>query len=445
MSTPQIQQAGGAGTAQANWQAKGFIRFGLICVLILGGGFGGWAATASLSGAVIAMGQLRVQSNKQVVQHPDGGVVGAIMVRDGDVVKAGSVLLRLDDKLRRAELAGVESQLFEIIARRGRLEAMITGAKEVIFDPELVKRAAVDKNINALMEGQRALLAAQRDSQAKQFAILGERIAQLRVQIEGTEAQIKALVEQTDLIGQELTDKEKLLKSKHIRVSEVLALKREQSRLVGQAGELRARVGQLKGQITEAEIEQSRLTTSRLEEAISESRELGFRELEQKQRQASLQEQLARLDIRAPKSGTVIENTVHALQSVIRPADPIMFIVPNDTDLVIEARVEPTDIDVIHVGQDATLRLSALNSRTTPELFGEVVTISADVTVDEQTGLSFYLLELRLKPGEIEKLEGQELVAGMPVEVYVQTGKRTPLEYMVKPISDYFNRALREG
>ena len=269
--------------------------------------------------------------------------------------------------------------------------------------------------------------------------------AELRVQIEGTEAQIKALIEQTELIGQELTDKEKLLKSNHIRVSEVLALKREQSRLVGQAGELRARVGQLKGQITEAEIEQSRLATNRLEEAIAESRELGFRELEQKQRQASLQEQLARLDIRAPKSGTVIENTVFALKSVIRPADPIMYIVPNDTDLIIEARVEPTDIDVIHVGQDATLRLLALNSRTTPELFGEVVTKSADVSTDDQTGLSYYRLELRLKAGEVEKLEGQELVAGMPVEVYVQTGKRTPLEYMVKPISDYFNRALREG
>ena len=445
MSTPQIQMAGGPAQGQRNWSAKGFIRFGLICVLILGGGFGGWAATASLSGAVIAMGQLRVQSNKQVVQHPDGGVVGAIMVRDGDVVEAGSVLLRLDDKLRRAELAGVESQLYEIMARRGRLEAVITGASKITFDPELVERASTDKNINALMEGQRALLAAQRNSHSKQYAILGERIAQLRVQIEGTEAQIQALIEQTELIGQELTDKEKLLKSKHIRVSEVLALKREQSRLAGQAGELRARVGQLKGQITEAEIEQSRLATSRLEEAIAESRELGFRELEQKQRQASLQEQLARLDIRAPKSGTVIENTVFALKSVIRPADPIMYIVPNDTDLIIEARVEPTDIDVIHVGQDATLRLSALNSRTTPELFGEVVTKSADVSTDEQTGLSYYRLELRLKAGEVEKLEGQELVAGMPVEVYVQTGKRTPLEYMVKPISDYFNRALREG
>ncbi len=444
MSVPQLD--GPAATAKGDgWSGGGFIRFGLICVLILGGGFGGWAAMAQLSGAVIAMGQLRVQSNKQVVQHPDGGVVGEILARDGDVVKAGDVLLRLDAKLLRADLAALESQLFEIMARRGRLEAEITAKKSITFDPELVERAKSDKNVSNLVEGQRALFAVRKDSFSKQFAILDERKAQLHEQIAGTEAQVNAMVMQTDLIARELVGKERLLKSGHIRESEVLALKREQARLNGQAGELRSRIGQLKGQITEAEIEQTRLSTTRLEEAISESRELGFRELEQKERRGSLLERLSRLDIRAPKDGVVIDSNVHAIASVVRPADPIMYFVPNDTDLVVDARVEPTDIDQMSVGQEAILRFSALNSRTTPEMFGEVVTVSADVITDDQTGLSYYKVEVRLKPGELEKLEDQELVAGMPVEVYLQTGKRTPIAYLVQPITDYFKRAMREG
>lgn len=446
MSTPpQLAGPEDGGKGGDRWAARGFIRFGLICVLILGGGVGGWAATALISGAVIAMGQLRVQSNKQVVQHPDGGVVGKINVRDGDVVEAGAVLLRLDDTLLRAELAALESQLFEIMARRGRLEAEITHAKEVTFDTELIQRGETDSGVRALMEGQMALFKARQETFSKQIAILNERKAQLGEQIVGTEAQIKALEEQTRLIRDELLDKEELLKKGLIPKSAVLELQREEARLLGQAGELRARIGQLRGQITEAEIEQTSLSTKHLEEAIAESRELGFRELEQKERRISFRERLSRLDIRAPRSGVVIESTVHALKSVIRPADPIMYIVPNDGDLVVDARVDPVDIDQIHVGQEATLRFSALNARTTPEVLGEVVTKSADVFTDDKTGISYYRLEVMLKPGELEKLEGQELVPGMPVEVYVQTGKRTPLEYMVKPITDYFNRAMRES
>ena len=445
MKRPLIENADAPAATAEKWAARGFMRFGLVCVLVLGGGFGGWAAMAQISGAVIAGGQMRVQSNKQVVQHPDGGVVGEIIARDGDVVEAGDVLVRLDDTLLRSELAALENQLFEIMARRGRLEAETTGRGSISFDSELVERGKTDPGVQALLDGQRALFAARRESIDKQFAILDERKAQLREQIAGTEAQIEAMDLQTELITQELTDKERLLKGGHIRMSEILALKREQARLIGQAGELRARIGDLRGRITEAEIEQNRLGTTRLEEAISESRELGFRELEQKERRISYQERLSRLDIRAPRSGVVIDSTVHAIQSVVRPADPIMYVVPNDADLVVDARVEPTDIDQVRPGQETILRFSALNTRTTPEIFGEVVNVSPDVITDEQTGLSYYKAEVKLRPGELEKLEDQALDAGMPVEVYIQTGRRTPLAYLVKPISDYFNRAMREN
>ena len=217
-----------------------------------------------------------------------------------------------------------------------------------------------------------------------------------------------------------------------------------QARLQGQAGDLISRIAQLRGQITEIARQQNQMRAARLEEAIAESRELGFRELELQERRFSLQDQLSRLEIRAPVGGIILDSTVHALKSVIRPAEPIMYIVPSDSELVVDARVEPINIDQMYPGQDAVMRFSAFNTRTTPEIFGKIAKTSPDVTVDEQTGLSYYKAEVKMNEGELAKLEGQELVAGMPVEVYIQTGERTPLNYLMKPITDYFNRALTE-
>ncbi|MEM7422878.1 MAG: HlyD family type I secretion periplasmic adaptor subunit [Pseudomonadota bacterium] len=426
------------------WGAGGFIRFGLIFVLVLGGGFGGWAATASLSGAVISMGQLRVETNRQVVQHPDGGVVGEIMIREGDIVGAGDVLIKLDDTLLRSELAAQESQLFEIMARIGRLEAVQTGASSIDFDPELLEVAAQNEQIEKLMRGQRSLWRAQQKSLETELNILDERKEQLGDQIIGSEAELSALREQSDLIEKELVDMRALLQKGLVPATRVLSLEREAARIRGQAGQLTSQVAQLRGQISELDTEAVRLNRSVLEESISEARELEFRELELKERRLSLKEQLSRLDIRAPRSGRILDLSVHAIKSVIRPADPVLFVVPNDSSLVVDAQVEPIHRDSVFGGQETVLRMSGLNTRTTPEIFGEITNISDDSIVDEQTGAAFYKAEIRLKDGEIEKLEGQELVAGMPVEVYIQTGERTPVNYLLKPITDYFYRALRE-
>ncbi|MEL7000880.1 MAG: HlyD family efflux transporter periplasmic adaptor subunit, partial [Pseudomonadota bacterium] len=218
----------------------------------------------------------------------------------------------------------------------------------------------------------------------------------------------------------------------------------EAARLQGESGRLISQIAQLRGQISQIDIEALRMDAAVREEAITELRELGFRELELKERRLSLIERLSRLEIRAPRPGTVLDMTVHAIKSVVRPAEPILYVVPSDSDLIVDARVDPLNRDQVDPRQETVLRFSGLNTRTTPELFGEVKNISRDSIVDEQTGMAYYKAEVAFREGELEKLEGEELIAGMPVEVYIQTGDRTPLNYMVKPITDYFNRAMRE-
>ena len=330
------------------------------------------------------------------------------------------------------------------MARRGRLEAEQIDAETVEFDPELLEAAARTPGVEKLVQGQRSLFAAKRESLSREMAALDERKLQLQDQIQGSEAQLTAMRRQSELIEQELVDQRSLLAKGLAQASRVLSLEREAARLEGQAGELLSQIAQLRGQISETEIQQLQRIAKLREESITELRELGFRELELKQRRLSLREQLSRLDVRAPRSGIVLDMMVHALQSVVRPAEPILYVVPTGTDLVVDARVEPMHVDQVWNGQEAVLRFSAFNARVTPEIFGTVQRVSPDVIQDEATKQVFYKAEVALNEGELAKLEGQELVPGMPVEVFIQTGERTPLNYMVKPITDYFNRAMRE-
>ncbi|MGF1552908.1 MAG: HlyD family type I secretion periplasmic adaptor subunit [Paracoccaceae bacterium] len=426
------------------WSGRGFAIFGIICVIVLGGGFGGWAATANIAGAVVAQGQLRVESERQVVQHPDGGIVGEINVREGDMVGAGATVIRLDGTRLNSELAALESQLYEIMARRGRLEAEQADLDEITFDPELIEVAAKRENVARLMQGQQNLFEARLDSMETEMRVYAERQAQVRQQITGVDAELEAIARQASLAEEELADMRSLYDKGLARRDRIMALDREAARLQGQEGQLVARRAELGGQISQLKEEQLRLGKTRREEAIAELRELGFRELELKERRIQLEDQLSRLDVRAPREGIVYDMQVHALESVVRAADPILYIVPTDSALVVEAQVDPASIDQVHVGQEAVLRLTAFNTRTTPEVFGDVIKVSADAFFEEQTGRSYYKVDVELREEAFEVLEGKELVAGMPVEVYLQTGARTPIAYLMKPMTDYVNRAWRE-
>ncbi|NDV99180.1 HlyD family type I secretion periplasmic adaptor subunit [Salipiger sp. PrR002] len=421
------------------------LMLGLIALLILVGGFGTWAATTNISGAIVAGGQIQVERNRQVVQHPDGGVVEEIVVDEGDVVEAGDVLVKLDPTLLQSELNIVEGQYFELVARRARLQAERDGSEELTFDETLLKVAEYDDEVQELIEGQRNLFFARLESMNRESEQLTKRRDQIVNQVEGLDAQQTALNSQLSLIEEELDDQKSLLDRGLAQASRVLALQREEARLSGEVGDLTAQKAESEGRMTEIDIEVLKLTTSRREEAITQLRDMQYRERELAEQRSALLEKLKRMEIRAPVSGVVYGLTVFAPRSVIRAADPVLYLIPQDRPLVITAQVPPIHIDQVHVGQEVTLRFSALDQRRTPETFGTVTQISADSFTDENTSASFYRAEIMLDEGQIDRLpEGTSLVPGMPVEAFLRTADRTPLAYLVKPFTDYFSKAFRE-
>ena len=430
---------------QPQWSARRPILTGALTVLVLVGGFGAWSSLSNISGAIVTPGLIEVEQNRQIVQHPDGGVVVEIAVTEAQTVKAGDLLVRLDGSLLQSELAIVEGQLFETMARRARLEAERDDAEAPVLAGELAGLATTRPDVADQIEGQRRLFLARRETLAKQTEQLERRRDQIAAQVIGIDAQKSAQTEQIALIGRELADQQSLLDKGLAQSSRVLDLEREQSRLKGGLGELIANRAQAEGRATEVELEILRFAALRREEANTQLRDLGPQALELAERRRALTERIARLEIRAPVSGIVLGLQVTTPRSVIRPADPVAYIIPQDRPLVIVAQVSPIHIDEVHVGQPVRLVFSAFIARTTPELTGTVVTVSADALTDTRNQTSFYRAEIVLDPGEIEKLEGLTLVPGMPVEAFIQTGARTPLAYLVKPFTDYFKRAFRES
>jgi len=427
------------------WSVRKPMIVGVLGLLLLVGGFGTWAAMTQISGAVIASGQIEVDQNRQVVQHPDGGVVEEILVEEGNAVDAGTVLIRLDPNELQSELAIVESQLFELMARRGRLEAERDERETITFAPLLLETAESRPDVRNLKDGQRRLFEARRASIAQAIEQLQKQQEQIADQITGITAQQGSMDQQLALIERELTDQQSLFDRGLAQVSRVLSLQREAARMSGTVGELAANEAQARGRITEIDIEILNLQSRRREEAITQLRDIQSRELELHERRRALLERMSRLDVTAPVAGIVYDLRVFARRSVIRPADPVLYIIPQDRPLVINARVEPIDIDKLSIGQEVTLRFSALDQRATPELTGSVKLISADAFEDEATRQSYYRAEIVLGEGEQAKLpEDATLLPGMPVEAFIRTEDRTPLAYLVKPLTDYFTKAFRE-
>ncbi len=437
---------GGDPEILAAWSARTPLTLGLIAVFLLVGGLGTWAVTSTLSGAIVASGMIEVETNRQAVQHPDGGVVDAVLVREGDKVEAGQVLIRLDRERLTSELSIIESQLFKLMAQRGLYEAERDGATEITFDPEIT--TAVDRypEIGEMLVSNRRLFEQRVENLASSTDQLGKRKAQIASQIEGLEAQHTALKSQLALVAEELTGQLRLQEQGLAQLPKILGLQREQARLEGSAGEIIASIAQSEGQITEIDIEIQKLKAQMREEAIARLSEQEGNELELAERRRALLEQLNRLDIRAPLTGAVHELSVFGEQSVIRPAEPILFIVPQDRPLIIGVQVDTIHIDQVHVGQEVVLRFSAFDTRRTPEIWGRVISVSPDVIQDERTGISYYRARAEISEGEIGKLpEGSVLVPGMPVEAYLSTGERSPAAYLMKPLADYFSTAFREN
>jgi len=422
------------------------LLIGFVALFVLLGGFGTWAVITEISGAIVATGRIEVDRNRQVVQHLDGGIVSEILVDEGDMVKAGDPLISLDESLIRSEIAITEGQLFELMARRGRLEAERDKAQSISFDTTLQQAAEDNAEISDLVQGQIRLFEARKDTLEQEIDQLGKRREQIADQVDGIESQSTALVAQLELIDEELKGQEDLLQKGLAQAARVLSLKREKARLAGQVGELKASKAQAEGRITEIDIELLKLQASRREDAITTLRDLQYRELElQEERNAQI-ERLSRLSIRAPVSGIVYGLTVFAERSVIRPADPLLYLVPQDRPLFIAAQIEPIHVEQVHVRQNVILRFSTFDQKTTPELDGTVSQVSADIFTDETTGASYYRAEILVNDGEVDRLpDDLVLIPGMPVESFLKTDERTPLSYLVKPFADYFAKAFRES
>ncbi len=441
MSGPSQSQPSGQ-----NWSARGAVIVGLLGLLVLVGGFGSWAILSNIAGAVVASGKFEVDRNRQVVQHIDGGVVDEILIDEGDTVVAGQTLIKLDASELVSQLVITEGQLFELMARRGRLEAERDTLNTIDFAPELSDLAPRRPEVADLIAGQERLFLARKASQSREIEQLQKRALQIQEQIIGIKAQQASMRAQLELIDQELVGQQSLLDRGLAQASTVLTLRRTKANLQGSLGELIASEAESNERITELDIETLKLGTSQREEAITQLRDLRYQELELSETRRSLRERLERLDIRAPVSGIVYGLSVQTPRSVIRPADPVLYLVPQDRPLVIAAQVEITDVNHLYIGQDVAVRLPALDQVTTPELVGTVSLVSADAFQDEQSGAAFYRVEITLNPGEQSRLPSDViLLPGMPVESFIRTADRSPLSYLVQPLMAYFVRAFRES
>lgn len=416
------------------------LALGGVAVLVIGAG--GLSAATELSGAVLAPGAVVVESHSKKVQHPTGGVVGEIAVREGVRVKAGDIVIRLDETVARANLSMIEKSLDELAARQARLSAERDGVEHLVFPPSLNDRSG-DVEVQALLESERRFFESRRESRAGQKSQLAERISQLREQIDGLELQAAAKADEIALIRDELAGVQSLYDKNLVPLNRLTALKREETRLRGERGQLVSNVAQAKGRISETELQVIQIDQDLRTEVSKELREIQAKTAELVERKIAALDQLKRIDIRAPQDGVVHQLAVHTVGGVIGPAEPLMMIVPESDELSIQVQVNPQDIDQIHLGQETALRLSAFNQRTTPELKGSVKLIPADLVTDQRTGIQTYPVRIEISKEELAKLGDLKLMPGMPVESFIRTGYRSVASYLMKPLTDQMQRAFR--
>ena len=417
---------------------------GVVIVAFLAIGVGGWASTAEISGALIAQGSIVVDSNVKKVQHPTGGVVGELRVRDGDRVKAGDILIRLDETVTRANLAIVTKGLTELYARKARLAAERDGA-ETLETPKQLAASANDLDVKEALTSERKLFELRRKTRLGQKDQLQQRVKQLQEQIAGLTAQQDAKSKEMALIEQELGGVRDLWAKNLVQINRLTSLEREEARLHGERGQLIAGAAEAKGKITETELQILQVDQELSSDVAKELREIDSKIGEYVERKVTAEDQLKRTDIRAPQNGVVFQSTANTVGGVITTGDPVMLIVPETDTLLVEVKVDPKDIDQVKLGQPVVLRFSAFNQRTTPELNGTVARVAADTTNDQRTGQSYYIVRISMTAEEIERLgDAVKLAPGMPVEAFIQTGDRTMMSYFIKPLHDQLMRSFRE-
>jgi membrane fusion protein, type I secretion system len=420
---------------------------GLGITVLLVGGLAGWAATAQLAGAVIAPGTIVVESSVKKVQHPSGGVVGEILVKEGDRVAAGQIVLRLDDTMTKATLGVVRSQLDELTAREARLLAERDDAPAIVVPPQLID-GRDDTSASAAVAGEGKLFESRRTARSGQRAQLHERIAQANEEIRGLSAQQAAKEGGLDLIAQELVGVTDLYKKSLVSISRYTLLQRDQTRLQGEQGQVIAEAARARGKISEIELQTLQLDQDFRTEVLKDMRDAQGKIAELKERVTAAEDQLKRVDLRAPQTGVVHQLTAHTVGGVIANGETIMQIVPRGDQLVVEAKLAPNDIDQVEVGAKAVVRIMAGNRRTVPEISGVVTRVSADLAHEQANGAqpsqAYYTVRVSLPAEEVARLNDLHLLPGMPAEVFIQTSPRSPLQYLLKPLHEQMERTFRE-
>lgn len=423
------------------YRLRGRVVFGFIAGVSLLAGIGGWAATAQLSGAIVASGTVVVDENLKSVQHRDGGIVAGILVREGDVVEVGQILIQLDDATTRAELSIVSTQILELMARRARLVAERDALDRIDFPAALLEGEIA---LSPVIEGERRLFAGnlQHRESRKQQLLLS--ITQIEDEVGGLIAQLDSKREEIALVRIEKDRVERLVQQNLIESARIYATNRELARMLGEEGEITAAIARARSRISEINLQILVIDDAARTDAQRELSQVETRLSELGERRSAVEDRLLRTDIRAPSTGVVNELGIHTVGGVITPAEILVTIVPLDARLRIEAQIPPSSIDQVRPGQDARLRFSAFNHRTTPEIPGTVVQVSAAPTRDVSSGLPYYLATVEISEGSANMMDGLSLLPGMPVEVFITTEHRTALEYLVAPVTDQFERAFRE-
>jgi HlyD family secretion protein len=461
-----------AATSPAFQSIQRWLLLGTAIVVFVAFGVGGWAATTELSGAVVAQGFLIVDSSVKKVQHATGGTVGELRVHEGDHVTAGDILIRLDETQVRAAASIVIKNLDDLTARMARLEAERDSATEIKFPEALVAKATAAKTLPAPVAAprpgmpelrssvdttgspevdaaraiatERRLFDLRRESREGQRSQLRERILQLREEISGYTGQATAKSREIEYVNQELEGVRELWKKNLVPITRMTALQRDAARLEGERSQLLGATAQAKGKMTEIELQILQIDQDLRTEVGKEISEVRSKISELVERKVAAEDQLKHIDIRAPQSGKVHQLSVHTVGGVIAQGEQIMLIVPDADALSAEVRIAPLDIDQVRLGQKSFLRFSSFNQRTTPEVEGEVTMVSADLTQDQRSGTSYYTVRIAPTPAGLAALGDVKLVPGMPVETFLQTGSRTALSYLIKPLRDQARQAFTE-
>lgn len=427
--------------------ADPWIRIGLMLIFGVLGSITAWAGFTGISGAVIGQGLVTVESNVKTVQHLDGGIVAELMIKNGDRVREGDILLRLDDTANKSNLGIIMGRLTELYIQRARLEAEFRGEAIMTIPAEVLKEAEREPRVAAFLNSQVDLFESRRRRLEGEASLLQQQRVQLNEQVTGATSELESRTRQVTLIRKEMESVRPLLEQGLYTMTRMLALEREAARLDGEAGRLRGDIARVRGAISENEGKIAQLQKEQQQQVSTEQREAQGKIAELEEQKVAIEDKLKRVEIRAPRSGYVHNLAIHTVGGVISPANPIMEVIPEEDRLIVETRVSPNDIEQIVVGHPATIRFPAFNQRVTPVLDGKILKRSASHILDKSTpgALPYFQVTVEVSASELGKLgEGKKLIPGMQAEVYMQTDDRTVLSYLVKPFSDQFQRALRE-